>query len=43
MSRLLPHVTFLCLAPIVGAEEANAFIERKLSEPPPELDARHRE
>jgi AcrR family transcriptional regulator len=30
MPGLLPHVTFLCLAPIIGAAEANAFIEGRL-------------
>jgi AcrR family transcriptional regulator len=30
MSRLLPHVVFLLLAPFMGAAEANRFIEGKL-------------
>ena len=30
MSTLLPHVAFLCLAPIMGAGEANSFIEGRL-------------
>ena len=37
MSGLLPHMTFLCLAPIIGAEQANEFIDGRLKageEPP---------
>jgi AcrR family transcriptional regulator len=30
MSSLLPHVTFLCLAPFIGAGEANRFIDEKV-------------
>jgi AcrR family transcriptional regulator len=30
LSGLLPHVTYLILAPFLGALEANAFIERKV-------------
>jgi AcrR family transcriptional regulator len=30
MSTLLPHVAFLCLAPIIGAVEANTFIDGRL-------------
>ena len=32
VSGLLGHVTFLCLAPFLGAAEANRFIEKKLAE-----------
>ena len=31
ISRLLPHVAFLLLAPFIGAAEANRFIEGKLA------------
>jgi AcrR family transcriptional regulator len=31
MSSLLPHVAFLCLAPVIGAAEANRFIDGKLA------------
>lgn len=37
MSGLLPHMTFLCLAPIIGAQDANEFIDGRLKpgqEPP---------
>jgi AcrR family transcriptional regulator len=30
MSSLLPHVAFLCLAPFIGAGEANRFIDEKV-------------
>jgi hypothetical protein len=30
MSGLLAHVTFLCLAPIIGAEDANELIDGRL-------------
>jgi AcrR family transcriptional regulator len=30
MSSMLPHVTFLCLAPIIGAAQANEFIDQRL-------------
>jgi AcrR family transcriptional regulator len=30
LSSLLPHVVYLCIAPFLGAGEANAFIDRKL-------------
>jgi AcrR family transcriptional regulator len=30
MSRLLPHVTFMCLAPVMGAQAADGFIDGKL-------------
>lgn len=30
ISRLLPHVTFLCMAPLIGAQAADKFIEGKL-------------
>jgi AcrR family transcriptional regulator len=32
VSALLPHIAFLCLAPITGAAEANEFIELRLNE-----------
>ena len=31
MSSVLPHVAFLCLAPVIGAAEANRFIDGKLT------------
>jgi AcrR family transcriptional regulator len=31
LSGLLPHVTFLCLAPITGAPQANEFIDSRLN------------
>jgi hypothetical protein len=30
MSGLLPHMSFVCLAPFIGAANASAFIEAKL-------------
>jgi AcrR family transcriptional regulator len=30
ISSLLPHMTFLCLAPIIGAAQANEFIDGRL-------------
>jgi AcrR family transcriptional regulator len=32
VARLLPHVVFLCLAPFLGAQAANEFIDAKLQE-----------
>jgi AcrR family transcriptional regulator len=34
ISALLPHMTFLCLAPFLGAAEANRFIDRKMGTRP---------
>jgi AcrR family transcriptional regulator len=35
LSGLVPHLTFLVLAPFLGAEQASAFVEGKLREPAP--------
>jgi hypothetical protein len=34
LSGLLPHLTFLVLSPFLGSNEANTFINRKLSASP---------
>jgi len=39
LSGLLPHLTFLVLAPFVGPDQANLFIEEKLAASPSRLDS----
>jgi AcrR family transcriptional regulator len=33
LAGLLPHLAFVCLAPFIGAQDANSFIEQKLRGP----------
>lgn len=40
MLSVLPHVVFLCLAPVIGSADANAFIERRLAHQASDAPAR---